>query len=121
MTRVIIFASLFLALCSTVNAGALRVINQSQGSFELMLGEVSLPGRSGGSVIFKACSECRTTAMRVTDDTIYEVDGQTVDFKAFNDAAKAFRGKRGGAIDTAVYVFYSVDSRLVVRLALDSF
>jgi hypothetical protein len=121
MTRLTIVSILFLVLSAAANAGALRVIGQPQGSYELMLGEVSLPGTSGGSVIFKACSDCRTTAMRVTNTTIYEVDGQVVDLKEFNKAAKNFRGKRGGAVDTAVYLFYSVDSRLVVRLALDSF
>ena len=120
MTRVITLVFLF-ALTSVANAAAVRVMEQPEDAYELMLGEVSLPGSVGGSVIFKACSECRTTALRVTDTTVYEVDGQLVDLKTFREAAKQFRGKRGGAIDTAVYVFFAVDSRLVTRLALDSF
>ena len=121
MTRVTIFTILFLALSSMANAAAFRVIEQPEDAYELKLGEVSLPGASSGSVIFKACSDCRTTALRVTQATVYEVDGQPVDLTAFNKAAKAFRGRRGGALDTAVYVFFNVDSRRVTRLALDSF
>ena len=120
MTRVITLVFM-LALASTANAAAVRVMEQAEDAHELRLGEVSLPSAAGGSVIFKACSDCRTSALRVTEATVYEVDGQLVDLKTFNKLAKGFRGKRGGAVDTAVYVFFRVDSRLVTRLVLDSF
>ena len=121
MTRVTFLAIAMFALSSAVNAAAVRVMEQPEDAHELRLGEVSLPGNAGGSVIFKACSECRTTALRVNEATVYEVDGQLVDLKTFNELAKAFRGRRGGGVDTAVYVFFNVDSRMVTRLALDSF
>ena len=121
MTRLTTFAILMFAMSSIASGAAVRVMQQAEDAYELMLGEVSLPGAAGGSVIFKACSECRTMALRVTETTVYEVDGQLVDLKMFRELAKAFRGRRGGAIDTAVYVYYAVDSRLVTRLALDSF
>lgn len=83
MTRITVFSILFLAFSGIVNAAALRVLEQPEDAYELKLGEVSLPDRSGGSVIFKACDDCRTTALRVTNTTTYEVDGQAVDLAAF--------------------------------------
>ena len=96
-------------------------MEQPEDAYELRLAEVSLPGSLDGSVIFRACSDCRTTALRITQTTLFEVDGQRVDLKSLNEAAKALRGRRGEGAGTAVYIFFNIDSRLVTRLVLDSF
>ena len=116
-----IFATLVLLLSSLSSAWAYRVLEQAEEAHELMLGEVSLPRNSGGSVIFKPCEDCLTTSLRVNASTIYLVNGAVVVLEDFLKAAEGFRDTDGGNRQTAVYVFYDVESKRVNRLALDYF
>ncbi len=121
MTRTTIRAFVLLALSGAAHAAAVRVIEQPEDAYELRLAEVRLPGNLDGSVTFRACSDCRTTALRITPATVFQVNGQRADLESFSEAAHALRGRRGGAAGTAVYIFFKVDSRLATRLVLDSF
>lgn len=114
-TAILMFAALTLF---TSAAQATRIIAQDEDAYELALGEVSLPGSEAGTVIFKACGDCKTQSMRVTGTTIYQVDGQTVTLKDFTLAAEDFRNRQGGASRTIVYVFFDTKSRRVNRLGM---
>ena len=120
MIRLTVLAILIFALNSFASGAGLHIMNQPEDAFELVLGEVTLPSSAGGTVIFKSCSECRTTALRTTASTVFQVNGETVDFETFRKAAKAYRASGGDPLDTAVYLFFNVDSRLVTRMKLDS-
>ena len=120
MTRAAI-ATLILVLGAASSAWGYRVLEQVEDNYELMLGEVSLPRNSGGSVIFKPCAECLTTSLRVTASTIYLVNGSAVVLEDFLRAAEGFRDTDGGNRMTAVYVFYDIESKRVNRLAMDYF
>ena len=98
---------------------AAKIIAQPEDAVELALGEVSLPGSTAGTVIFKACSDCKTRALRVHNLTIYKVNGRTVRLEDFLKAAEEYRKQRGGAAKTAVYVYFDVESQRVNRLSLD--
>lgn len=118
MTRTAI-ATLILLLGAASSAWGYRVLEQTEDAYELGLGEVSLPRNSSGSVIFKPCDECRTTSLRVSSGTIYEVNGTALELADFLEAAEGFRRMNGGNQQTAVYVFYDIESKRVNRLALD--
>jgi adenine deaminase len=121
MTRSIhITAIVMLAALTTFAnfAQATRITAQNEDAYELGLGEVSLPGSEAGTVIFKACDDCKTQSMRVTGTTIYKVGGRTVTLKEFTEAAEEFRKQQGATSQTIVYVFYDVKSRRVNRLGM---
>ena len=116
-----IFATLVLLLGSISSAWAQRVIVQTEDAYELALGEVSLPDGVAGSVRFRPCPACTTTSMRVTSATAYFVNGTALELADFLAAAEAIRQMDGGEENTAVYVFFDIESRQVNRIGLDHF
>ncbi len=116
-----IFATLVLLLGSISSAWAQRTIVQTEDAYELVLGEVSLPRGDTGTVIFKPCPTCTTTSMRVTLATSYIVNGTPLAFPDFLKAAEAIRRMGGGNRNTAVYLFFDIESRQINRLAVDHF
>ncbi len=116
-----IFATLALLLGGISSAWAYRVIEQTEDAYELVLGEVSLPRGDTGTVIFKPCPTCTTTSMRVTRATTYFVNGAPLAFPDFLEAAEAIRRMSRGSQNTAVYLFFDIESRRINRLAVDHF
>ena len=116
-----LFTILILLSSSMSSAWAYRVIEQTEDAHELVLGEVALPLGVTGSVIFKLCEDCTTTSLRVTSATSYFVNGAALELKDFLESAEAIRQTNGGNQNTAVYVFFDLESQRVNRLALDHF
>ena len=116
-----LFATLTLLLGSISSAWAYRVIEQTEDAYELVLGEVSLPRGESSSVIFKPCPACTITSLRVTSATTYFVNGVPLAFPDFLEAVEAIRRISRGNGNTAVYVFFDIESRRVNRLEIDHF
>ncbi len=116
-----IFAIMALLLGGISSAWAYRVIEQTEAAYELVLGEIRLPRAVTGSVRFRPCPECRSTSLRVTGATIYSVNGTPLEFPDFLEAVQAVRQIDGGNQNTAVYVFFDIESRRVNRLQVDHF
>ena len=116
-----LFATLTLLLGSISSAWAYRVIEQTEDAYELVLGEVSLPRGESSSVIFKPCPACTITSLRVTSATTYFVNGVPLAFPDFLEAVEAIRRISRGNWNTAVYVFFDIESRRVNRLEIDHF
>jgi hypothetical protein len=96
-------------------------MEQVEDAYELVLGEVILPRGVSSSLIIRPCSDCMTTSLRVNRATTYFVNGATMEFPDFIKAAEAIRDMDGGNQNTAVYVFFDIESRQVNRLMLDHF
>jgi len=109
----LLLAALFLTLGLATSASATRVMQQPEDAYELSLGEVSLPQRVGGSVIFKPCPTCKTVGLRVTGDTRYFVAGEEVTVAELATlTAKLSRTAN-------VTVFFDKESRFVNRLKIN--
>jgi hypothetical protein len=98
-----------------------RIIAQEEDAYELPFGEVSLPGSTAGTAIFKPCDDCKTQSMRVTHTTVYQVHGRMVSYVDFMAAAEEYRKRDGGASNTAIYLFYNIKSRRITRIGMDYF
>ncbi len=120
MNRALIVA-LALVLSSLSSAWAYRVIEQTEDAYELVLGEISLPLGQTGSVIFRPCPACTITSLRVTRATTYFVNGAPLEFPDFLEAVEAIRRISRGSQNTAVYVFFDIESRRINRLKIDHF
>ena len=116
-----IFATCILMLSSISSAWAYRVMEQVEDAYELVLGEVILPRGVSSSLIIRPCSDCMTTSLRVNRETAYFVNGATMEFPDFIKAAEAIRDMDDGNQNTAVYVFFDIESRQINRLMLDHF
>jgi hypothetical protein len=106
-----------LLLGSLGSAWGYRVLEQQEDAYELPLVEVLLPGSEAGSVIFKACEDCRTTALRVGAATRYFVNGVEVELAELLRLAEDAR-QSAGADSAAVYLFFDIESQRVNRLRL---
>jgi len=120
MNRAIIVI-LALLLGSISSAWAYRVIEQNEDAYELVLDEISLPRGETSSVIFKPCPACTTTSLRVTGATTYFVDGVLLAFPDFLVAVEAIRRLHRSNRNTAVYLFFDIESRRINRLMIDQF
>ncbi len=116
-----LLATLALLLGSISPAWASRVIEQTEDAYELVLGEVSLPRGETGTVIFRLCPGCTITSLRVTRATTYFVNGAPLEFADFLEAVEAIRRMSRGNQNTAVYLFFDIESRRINRLAVDHF
>ncbi len=113
------FATLALLLGSIGQAGAARILEQNEGAYELLLGEVRLPRGETSSVLFKPCEACAVTLLRVNTATTYVVNGEPLEFSDFLDAVQAIRRLRSGDQNTAVGLFFDIESRRVTRLHIN--
>ena len=59
--------------------------------------------------------------VRVTRATAYFVNGAPLEFADFLEAAEAIRRMGGGNRNTAVYLFFDIESRRISRLKIDNF
>ena len=113
------FATLALLLGSIGQAGAARILEQNEGAYELLLGEVRLPRGETSSVLFKPCEACAVTLLRGNTATTYVVNGEPLEFSDFLDAVQAIRRLRSGDQNTAVGLFFDIESRRVTRLHIN--
>ena len=120
MNRAII-AMMVVLLGGISSAWAARVMVQHEDAYELALADVSLPSGVPGSVRFRECRACRTTSLRVTQATTFFFNGTRLEFPDLLEIAAAIRETADGNEDTAVFVFFDIESRRVNRLALDHF
>ena len=95
-----IFATLVLVLGTISSAWAARTIEQVEDAYELVLGEVSLPQRVTGTVSFRTCPTCTRTALRVTNETTYVVNGAALEGDVRTSLEQ--RGKPLGAHDMLI-------------------
>jgi len=116
-----VFATLILLLGSVSSAWAYRVLEQSEDTYELILGEVSLPRGEAGTLIFKPCADCNTTALRVSGQTRYAINGAAYELPDLLEVAEQIRQQDGGNSGTAVYVRFDIESKRVTWLGLDTF
>ncbi len=116
-----IFAMMVVLLGGFSSAWAAHVLIQHEDAYELALGDVSLPSGATGSVRFKECQACRAISLRVTQATTYFVNDTLLALPDFLEVAAAIREMDDSNEDTAVYIFFDVESRRVNRLVLDHF
>jgi hypothetical protein len=116
-----IIVTLALAAATASPAWAYRVLEQLEQAYELQLGQVRLPDRSTGSVIFTACDTCRTISLRVSDATVYSIDETLVSLTDLNRRADSLLATIDGPKRAGVFVFYDPTSLRVTRLILSPY
>lgn len=102
----------------TGSVWAYHVIEQPEDAYELSLGVVQLPANERGTVIFTACSTCRTTTLRVTQQTQYFANSEAIALEDLRKIADGLRATASGRNETDVYIYYDKASLRVNRLAL---
>lgn len=120
MHRILTLITILL-LAGAQAAWAVRVIEQVESSYELGLGDATLPLSSSGSVTFKACAECTVQAVPVTTSTRYFLVKEEVSLAQFNEQARNMRSQPGVVARTMLMVHYDIDTKRATRLVLKTF
>lgn len=118
MKQIVTLVMLSLAVPGAASAN--RIVEQTEGAYEVPLADAVLPSGPAGRVLFTPCADCERLSLRVGASTVYLVGAEPVSLAEFREAAERFAG-RGGVLATALYVYYDVDSERVNRLVLDHF
>ena len=73
-------------ICSVFSAAAMgqgRVISQA---YEILLNNFQAPVNAVSTIVFRECDECEQQHVRVTEATIYSVNGRSVRLEEFRIA-----------------------------------
>ena len=104
----------------TLNAAAgMRVLEQSEQSYELSLSGVRMPQSPTGTVSFTACDTCRSEFRSVDTSTRYFVNGRELAFKDFSPAVARIRTTSNGS-SSVVGVFVDLQSKRVTRILVQT-
>jgi len=111
---VAVMALLIGALASSANA--LRVIEDVEGSVEIALRDLTLPGDDTGTVVYRACATCTVKTHSVTASTSYHLNGQAMPFVEFSAAIDEIRDKPSVEGRTLAGVFFDLNTQRVTRV-----
>ena len=111
---------LLFALLGATTAGAYQV-NQLEDAYELQLSEVTLPASGTGSISFRSCSSCETSAMRLNATTKYRLNGVELALPDFLAAAARIREAEDADENSSITVFFNIQSRRLTRIELFEF
>jgi hypothetical protein len=116
MTRTILVTIALLLMLDT--AGAVRVLDQVERAVELTLGDLTLPASDGGTVSFSECPKCGISTHRVTNETIYQANGQILPLGEFLRVAAEIRQRSTGNSGSVAAVFLDIETERVTRVEI---
>lgn len=119
MMRILLPVLTACLLASSTASAFKRVFELLEGSYELILDEVTLPDSTAGTIIFRECDTCERRSLRVTSGTRYFVNGVELPFTDFKLRAEALRNNDDDA--KGVYVYYDLETTNVTRLRVVQF
>lgn len=108
-----------IALLLTLDtAGAVRVIEQVETAVELTLGDLKLPTSDGGNITFSECPECGVSTHRVTSETVYKANRQTLPLADFLRVVAEIRERPNGNDTAVATVFLDIKTGRVTRVEI---
>lgn len=75
--------NLLVALLMTFSLSAVADFVTVEEGYEVALSDMTTPVTSSGSLVFKECADCDSRMIRMTRNTRFIVNGQTVGLKEF--------------------------------------
>lgn len=105
-----VLAVILLGLSLPAAAG----FNTITQAYEVALGDLRLPGSTGGTLAFKQCSECKTQTLRVNSNTRYVLNGRTVTLDRF----KAELNAAQGSDEVAATVLHHLESNIITGVKI---
>jgi hypothetical protein len=83
-------------------------------AYEVALSDIRVPATPSSGIIFKACTDCDMTSVRVTPNTQYIVNGKSIELKAFRKAVFQIRDR---AAETII-ILHHLESDTVVSVSV---
>ena len=116
MYRSLLLIAVAGTLIGAANARTLEIV---EGAYEAVLGDVTFPESTDGTLVVKMCVTCVSTRLEVDAGTVYVgADGRRKPLVDFLVDAELLRDAVGGERTTGVGVFYDIETRRVTRVRL---
>jgi len=116
MSRPIVTAVALVIAALASSAQAVRVIEQVERPVELALGELALPTDATGQVTYRACPTCALESHSLTQDTLYNLNGQAMSFEDFLAGIDEIRAMPSVEARAFAGVFFDVNTERVTRV-----
>lgn len=81
-------------------------------AYEVGMDDVRLPSSETGMIAFRKCSECKFESLRVTEETVYEFNGERMSLKDFRLAVNGV----DRALDIPVQVVHHLERNEITKL-----
>lgn len=103
-----IILTAFLIALALPAAAQLRTISEA---YEVALSDIRLPQRAAGTIGFKKCADCAYETKRVTESTVWEINGQSMTLNKFRAKTAELKGRK-----VAVQVLHHLESDRVKKV-----
>ena len=111
-----LITGLLAAATILIGTAEAREMTLVEGAYEASLGNVTMPGSTAGTVLFRTCNDCDTTGLRVSSATVFQVSGTPMTYADFTRAVEAIRQTDGGNGMTLVAIYYDLERTTVTRI-----
>ena len=105
---------ILVALMMTISLSAVAEFTTVELAYEINLENLTVPVTSSGSLIFKECDDCDAKVVRMTRNTRFVVNGETVDLKEFRKSVFQIRDRAAGS----VIVMHHLESDTVTSVSV---
>lgn len=105
----LIIAALILAFALPA-AAQFRQVSKAH---EIALVNLRLPQTASGTIAFKTCASCEFVTVRVTDETMWVLNGRTVKFEKFRDGMETVTERK----DRVATVLQHLESGRIKRVS----
>jgi hypothetical protein len=118
MYRRLLLIAVAATLIGAANARTLEIL---EGAYEAELSEVTLPGGTAGTLIFRPpCDSCDPRVHSVDSSTTYHIGaaGPALALADFLDRVEELRELPGNERSIAVGIFYSLETNRITRIRI---
>jgi len=105
---------LFLALLVCASLPAAAQFRTVERGIEVALSNLQVPANTSGSLIFKECSNCESTFIPMTNNTLFIVNGKSVGLKKFRKDVFRIRDRER----VTVIVMHHLESNTVTAVSV---
>lgn len=106
------FKILITALALSLALPAVAQFEVTSRAYEVALKGFRAPANENGGVVFRPCSTCELTRLRVTANTLYKVKGERVRLEEFRKVIESAPEPK----DVSVTVKHHLESNVIVML-----
>jgi hypothetical protein len=110
-----IIRKIIAALLLTVSLSAAADFVTTEEGYEVALSNMTVPVTSTGSLVFTECAECDSRMIRMTRNTRFIVNGQTVELQEFRKRVFHVRDRT----KVAVTIMHHLESNTVTYVAVN--
>lgn len=113
ISRLLAVGGLFVA-----GSALAQTLELTENAVELSLGDITFPESSVGTLIYQACEDCDSVAVRVGVDTAWQTPRGNMTLADFREYVAELRQIPNANAETFVTVFRKIDDQAITRVRI---